>query len=137
MDVLRDVDVIEEILRIYGYNNIEIDHSLKSSLSNKTETDRKHELKTLISEQLTAQGFNEIMNNSLTEKAYYEESEAYPVENNVNLLNPLSGELNVMRQTLSMVVWKTLFTILIANIPTLTCMSLAIAISMMERSHPQ
>ena len=100
VDVLRDVDVIEEILRIYGYNNIEIDHSLKSSLSNKTETDRKHELKTLISEQLTAQGFNEIMNNSLTEKAYYEESEAYPVENNVNLLNPLSGELNVMRQTL-------------------------------------
>ena len=100
VDVLRDVDVIEEILRIYGYNNIEIGHSLKSSLSNKTETDRKHELKTLISEQLTAQGFNEIMNNSLTEKAYYEESEAYPVENNVNLLNPLSGELNVMRQTL-------------------------------------
>ena len=100
VDVLRDVDVIEEILRIYGYNNIEINDSLKSSLSNKTETDRKHELQTLISEQLTAQGFDEIMNNSLTEKAYYAESEVYPVINNVSLLNPLSGELNVMRQTL-------------------------------------
>ena len=100
VDVLRDVDVIEEILRIYGYNNIEISHSLKSSLSNESETDRKHKLQTLISEQLTAHGFNEIMNNSLTEKAYYAESEAYPVANNVNLLNPLSGELNVMRQTL-------------------------------------
>ncbi len=99
-DVLRDVDVIEEILRIYGYNNIEIGDSLKSSLSNKSETDRKHELQTLISQQLTAIGFNEIMNNSLTEKAYYLESEVYPVDNNVKLLNPLSGELNVMRQTL-------------------------------------
>ncbi len=100
VDVLRDVDVIEEVLRIYGYNNIEINDSLKSNLSNKTETDRKHELQTLISEQLTAHGFNEIMNNSLTEKAYYETSEAYPVQNNVNLLNPLSNELNMMRQTL-------------------------------------
>ena len=100
VDVLRDVDVIEEILRIYGYNNIEIGDSLKSSLSNKSETDRKHELQTLISQQLTAIGFNEIMNNSLTEKAYYSESEEYPVDNNVKLLNPLSGELNVMRQTL-------------------------------------
>ncbi len=100
VDVLRDVDVIEEILRIYGYNNIEISSSLKSSLSNKSETDRKHELQTLISEQLTALGFNEIMNNSLTEKAYYSESDEYPVDNNVSLLNPLSGELNVMRQTL-------------------------------------
>ena len=100
VDVLRDVDVIEEILRIYGYNNIEINDSLKSNLSNESETDRKHNLQTLISEQLTALGFNEIMNNSLTEKAYYAESEVYPADNNVNLLNPLSAELNVMRQTL-------------------------------------
>ena len=100
VDVLRDVDVIEEILRIYGYNNIEISDSLKSNLSNETDTDRKHELQTLISEQLSAHGFNEIMNNSLTQKAYYSESEVYPVDNNVNLLNPLSGDLNVMRQTL-------------------------------------
>ncbi|NLC50135.1 MAG: phenylalanine--tRNA ligase subunit beta [Bacteroidales bacterium] len=100
VDVLRDVDVIEEILRIYGYNNIEISDSLKSNLSNETDTDRKHVLQTLISEQLSAHGFNEIMNNSLTQKAYYAESEVYPVSNNVNLLNPLSGDLNVMRQTL-------------------------------------
>ena len=100
VDVLRDVDVIEEILRIYGYNNIEISHALKSNLSNESDTDRKHELQTLISEQLTAHGFNEIMNNSLTEKAYYIDSEVYPATNNVNLLNPLSGDLNVMRQTL-------------------------------------
>ena len=100
VDVLRDVDVIEEVLRIYGYNNIEIGDTLDSSLSNKTETDRKHELQTLVSEQLTAHGFNEVMNNSLTEKAYYAESKTHPVDNNVNLLNPLSAELNVMRQTL-------------------------------------
>ncbi len=100
VDVLRDVDVIEEILRIYGYNNIEISDSLKSNLSNETDTDRKHELQTLISQQLSALGFNEIMNNSLTQKAYYAESKVYPVDNNVNLLNPLSGDLNVMRQTL-------------------------------------
>ena len=100
VDVLRDVDVIEEILRIYGYNNIEIGDSLKSNLSYETATDRKHQLQALISEQLTAHGFNEIMNNSLTEKSYYAESTVFPVENNVNLLNPLSGDLNVMRQTL-------------------------------------
>ena len=100
VDVLRDVDVIEEILRIYGYNNIEIGESVKSNLSYETETDRKHRLQTLLSEQLTAHGFNEIMNNSLTEKQYYENSETYPVKNNVHLLNPLSSDLNVMRQTL-------------------------------------
>lgn len=100
VDVLRDVDVIEDILRIYGYNNIEISDSLKSNLSNETDTDRKHVLQTLISEQLSAHGFNEIMNNSLTQKTYYAESEVYPVSNNVNLLNPLSGDLSVMRQTL-------------------------------------
>ena len=100
VDVLRDVDVIEEILRIYGYNNIEIGNSLTSSIFNKTETDRKHELQTLISEQLSAHGFNEVMNNSLTEKAYYDESKTYLVEHSVNLINPLSAELNVMRQTL-------------------------------------
>ena len=100
VDVLRDVDVIEEILRIYGYNNIEINDSLKSNLSYETETDRKHLLQTLISEQLTAHGFNEIINNSLTEKSYYSDSKVFPVENNVNLLNPLSSDLNVMRQTL-------------------------------------
>lgn len=100
VDVTRDVDVIEDILRIYGYNNIEISDSLKSNLSYQTSTDKKQKLQTLISEQLTANGFNEIMNNSLTKKSYYESSEEYPLKNNVSLLNPLSNDLGVMRQTL-------------------------------------
>jgi phenylalanyl-tRNA synthetase beta chain len=100
VDVLRDVDVIEDILRIYGYNNIEIGDSLRSSLSYQTATDRKHRLQTLISEQLTANGFFEIMNNSLTKKAYYENNEAFPSANCVALINPLSNDLGVMRQTL-------------------------------------
>lgn len=99
-DVLRDVDVIEEILRIYGYNNVEFSDSLKSNLSYQTPTDRKHQLQTLISEQLTAAGFNEILNNSLTKKSYYENNDSYPIENCVPLLNPLSNDLGVMRQTL-------------------------------------
>ena len=100
VDVLRDVDVIEDILRIYGYNNVEIGDSLRSSLSYQTATDRKHRLQTLISEQLTANGFFEIMNNSLTKKAYYENNEAFPSANCVALINPLSNDLGVMRQTL-------------------------------------
>ncbi len=100
VDVTRDVDVIEDILRIYGYNNIEISDALKANLSYQTPTDRKHKLQTLISEQLSANGFGEIMNNSLTKKSYYEGLESYPVRNCVSLLNPLSNDLSVMRQTL-------------------------------------
>lgn len=100
VDVLRDVDVIEDILRIYGYNNVEIGSTLQSSLSYQTQTDRKHKLQTLVSEQLTANGFGEIMNNSLTKRSYYENNEAFPLKNCVTLLNPLSNDLGVMRQTL-------------------------------------
>ena len=100
VDVTRDVDVIEEILRIYGYNNVEISDSLRANLSYQTATDRKNKLQTLISEQLTANGFGEIMNNSLTKKAYYEQQESYPAANCVTLVNPLSNDLSVMRQTL-------------------------------------
>ncbi len=100
VDVLRDVDVIEEILRIYGYNNIDFSDSVKSNLSYQTPTDRKYKLQTLISEQLTASGFYEIMNNSLTSRSYYENNEAYPIKNNVSILNQLSNDLGVMRQTL-------------------------------------
>ncbi len=94
------MDVIEDILRIYGYNNVEISDSLQSSLSNQTPADRKHKLQTLLSEQLSANGFNEIMNNSLTKKNYYEKLESFPANNCVALLNPLSNDLGVMRQTL-------------------------------------
>ena len=100
VDVTRDVDVIEDILRIYGYNNIEFSDSLKANLSYQTPTDRKNNLQTLVSEQLTDNGFNEILNNSLTKRGYYESLETYPIKNCVSLVNPLSGDLSVMRQTL-------------------------------------
>jgi len=100
VDVTRDVDVIEDILRIYGYNNVEISDSLKANLSYQTATDRKHKLQTLISEQLTANGFSEIMNNSLTKETYYEQGVTYPADHCVTLINPLSNDLSVMRQTL-------------------------------------
>ncbi len=99
VDVERDVDVIEDILRIYGYNNIEIGEKLMSTLSFGSHPD-SHQLQQLISEQLTAQGFNEILNNSLTKAAYYEELESYPASNSVKIINALSNDLNVMRQTL-------------------------------------
>lgn len=100
IDVQRDVDVIEDILRIYGYNNIEFSDSVKSNLSYKTATDRGYELQNLISEQLCGSGFNEILNNSLTRSAYYDELTTYPVSHCVMLMNPLSADLNGMRQTL-------------------------------------
>ena len=100
IDVQRDVDVIEDILRIYGYNNIEFSDSVKSNLSYKTATDRSYDLQNLISEQLCGSGFNEIMNNSLTRSADYDELTTYPVSHCVMLMNPLSADLNGMRQTL-------------------------------------
>ncbi|MDL2211077.1 phenylalanine--tRNA ligase subunit beta [Bacteroides sp. OttesenSCG-928-M17] len=100
VDVQRDVDVIEDILRIYGYNNVEITETLKSSLTIKGEADKSNKLQNLISEQLVGCGFNEIMNNSLSRAAYYDGLESYKSENLVMLLNPLSADLNSMRQTL-------------------------------------
>lgn len=100
VDVQRDVDVIEEILRIYGYNNVEIPDTLKSSLTTQGEADRSHKLQNLVSEQLVGCGFDEIMNNSQTKASYYENLETFPAKNLVLLLNPLSTDLNCMRQTL-------------------------------------
>jgi phenylalanyl-tRNA synthetase beta chain len=100
IDVQRDVDVIEDILRIYGYNNVEFNDSVKSNLSYRTATDRSYRLQELVSEQLCGYGFREIMNNSLTRSAYYEGLATWPVSHCVMLLNPLSTDLNVMRQTL-------------------------------------
>ncbi|MCC8197379.1 MAG: phenylalanine--tRNA ligase subunit beta [Tannerellaceae bacterium] len=100
VDVQKDVDVIEEILRIYGYNNVEIGENVKSNLSYETPTDKSYKLQNLISEQLSGGGFHEIMNNSQTRSAYYEELSSYPVAHCVMLLNPLSSDLNCMRQTL-------------------------------------
>ena len=96
VDVQRPCDVVEDILRIYGYNNVEIPTQLKGSLVIKGEEDRKHKLANLVSEQLVGEGFNEILNNSLTKAAYYGEDNTQLV----HIMNPLSSDLNVMRQTL-------------------------------------
>ena len=107
VDVTRPCDVVEDILRIYGYNNVEIPTQLKGSLVIKGDEDRKHKLANLVSEQLVGEGFNEILNNSLTKAAYYEETEGNDKSQASNLntklvriMNPLSSDLNVMRQTL-------------------------------------
>ena len=100
VDVQRPCDVVEDILRIYGYNNVEIPLALKSSLTTKNKEDRSHRLQQLVAEQLVGCGFNEILNNSLTKAAYYDGNETFRPENLVNLMNPLSNDLNVMRQTL-------------------------------------
>ncbi|WP_028907879.1 phenylalanine--tRNA ligase subunit beta [Xylanibacter ruminicola] len=100
VDVTRPCDVVEDILRIYGYNNVEIPTQLKGSLVIKGDEDQKHKLANIVSEQLVGEGFNEILNNSLTKGAYYEGHNAYAAENCVKIMNPLSTDLNVMRQTL-------------------------------------
>jgi phenylalanyl-tRNA synthetase, beta subunit, non-spirochete bacterial len=99
VDVQRDVDVIEDILRIYGYNNVLPGESVKSSISYSSKPD-SHKLQNLISEQLSGCGFNEILNNSLTKAGYYETLSSFPAANLVMMMNPLSADLNAMRQTL-------------------------------------
>jgi phenylalanyl-tRNA synthetase beta chain len=99
VDVKRDVDVIEEILRIYGYNNIELPTQVNSSLQYSVKPNPT-KLRNLIAEMLTAQGFNEIWSNSLTKTLYYENNEVFKPENTVKLFNPLSNDLGSMRQTL-------------------------------------
>lgn len=100
VDVTRPCDVVEEVLRIYGYNNISIPERVTAALSQPADTDLSNALQQTLSDQLSAQGFNEIMNNSLTSKSYYESLETMNADHCVKVLNPLSGELSVMRQTL-------------------------------------
>jgi phenylalanyl-tRNA synthetase, beta subunit, non-spirochete bacterial len=99
VDVQRDVDVIEDILRIYGYDNVEISDNLVSTLSYSQKPDT-YKLQRTIAEQLTAQGFNEILNNSLTKSDYYTDLKEFSSEKSVKIMNALSSDLNVMRQTL-------------------------------------
>ncbi len=99
VDVTREADIVEEILRIYGYNNIDFSDSLKSSLSYSRKPDPE-KLQQKLADFLSNNGFNEILTNSLTSSAYYEKSEAFSYEKCVKILNPLSSELGVMRQTL-------------------------------------
>lgn len=100
VDVKRPCDVVEDILRIYGYNNIEIPTSVNSCLAVKGEADKSHKIQNLVAEQLVGCGFHEILNNSLQRGAYCNDLESYKPENSVRLLNPLSQDLNVLRQTL-------------------------------------
>ncbi len=100
VDVQHPCDVVEEILRIYGYNNVEFGKSVQSSLTVQGDVDRAHKMQDLVSEQLVGCGFNEILNNSLTKAAYYDGLDSYPSERLVRLLNPLSADLNVMRQSM-------------------------------------
>lgn len=100
VDVQRPCDVVEDILRIYGYNNVEIPSQLKSSLTVADTTDMEHRMENIIGEQLVGCGFNEILNNSLTKTSYYEGLNVYTEETTVKVMNPLSADLGVMRQTL-------------------------------------
>ena len=100
VDVQRPCDVVEDILRIYGYNNVEIPLSLNSTIAIKGDVDKSFKLQNIVSEQLVGAGFNEILNNSLTKAAYYDNEPSYKAENCVRLLNPLSQDLAVLRQTL-------------------------------------
>ncbi len=100
VDVTRPCDVIEEILRIYGYNNVGFTDHVNSSLSYKTPTDLANQLTNKALDRLAAQGFREILNNSLTSVAYYADCASYPLDRCVKVMNPLSSDLGVMRQTL-------------------------------------
>lgn len=100
VDVTRPCDVVEDILRIYGYNNVEIPTSINTTLTIEGEEDRSHKLRDLVSEQLVGYGFNEVMNNSLTKTSYYETLENLSLNKAVKIMNPLSSDLGVMRQTL-------------------------------------
>ena len=99
VDVQREADLVEEVLRIYGYNNVEIPVQVRSTLSYAAKPDRNR-LMNLAADYLTAGGFTEIMSNSLTKESYYEGLTSYPAARCVRILNPLSADLNVMRQTL-------------------------------------
>lgn len=99
VDVQRPADVVEEILRIYGYNNVGISNKVNSSLAHSTRPNKEMVTK-LISDTLTGIGMYEIMCNSLTKKAYYDKLKTYPTENTVEIINPLSTDLNGLRQTL-------------------------------------
>lgn len=99
VDVYRECDVVEEIMRIYGYNNVDFDERLNSCLAYGVKPNPQ-KLKNIASDYLTYNGFNEIMNNSLTKSSYYDDNPDFPSNACVRILNPLSKELNVMRQTL-------------------------------------
>ncbi|WP_299120969.1 phenylalanine--tRNA ligase subunit beta [uncultured Tenacibaculum sp.] len=98
VDVQREADIIEEILRVYGYNNVEFSHKLNTSIS--FDSDKEVKIENIVANQLTSLGFNETMANSLTKADYVDLSENLNPAYNVEMLNPLSNDLKVMRQSL-------------------------------------
>ena len=100
VDVTRPCDVVEEILRVYGYNNVEFTGEMHITPSQPDSADLDYELRQLIANRLSGAGFMEILNNSLTAASYYEDSEKFPIAACVKVMNPLSNDLSVMRQTL-------------------------------------
>ena len=100
VDVTRPCDVVEEILRIYGYNNVDFGTEMHANLSKRTDVDENYTLQQVVSNYLSGQGFREIMNNSLSAVKYYDGNEVFPLEHSVKVMNPLSNDLGVMRQTL-------------------------------------
>ena len=98
VDVQREADIIEEILRVYGYNNVEFSHKLNTSIS--FDSDKEVKIENIVANQLTSLGFNETMANSLTKADYVDLSENLNSAYNVKMLNPLSNDLKVMRQSL-------------------------------------
>lgn len=100
VDVTRPCDVVEEILRVYGYNNVEFGTEMHANLSVRGDVDHSYALQQLVSDMLTARGFMEILNNSLSAASYYEDNTVYPASTAVHLLNPLSQDLSTMRRTL-------------------------------------
>ena len=99
VDVYRECDVVEELLRIYGYDNIPFPKHMKMSV-NATPRPEEEAVRNNVSNFLAANGFVEIMNNSLTKSAYYDKLKTFPAEHCVHIVNPLSQDLNVMRQSL-------------------------------------
>ncbi|MCH5242252.1 MAG: phenylalanine--tRNA ligase subunit beta [Muribaculaceae bacterium] len=100
VDVTRPCDVVEDILRVYGYNNVEFGTEMHYSPSHHSPTDTDYALRELVSNRLTGEGFMEIMNNSLSSTGYYENNEELPLDSTVLVMNPLSSDLAVMRATL-------------------------------------
>src|SRR5690606_39125458 len=96
-DVLREADIIEEILRVYGYNNIKVTEKLNASVSNSSRFE-DHKVQNIIGNQLASQGFLEIMSNSLTTPEYVSLTNQLKEEHNISILNPLSSDLSVLRQ---------------------------------------
>ena len=99
VDVYRECDIVEEILRVYGYNNIELPQAMRMSV-NAPQKPEPEQVRKSISDFLAANGFVETMNNSLTKSEYYSKLKTFPEDKCVRILNPLSSDLNVMRQTL-------------------------------------